>query len=161
MKRVLAATALAATAIALTAAPSASASAAPRPHLSVATGTLMRPDTDTSPLFSRDISLHIKCASWKGELSWGGNGSILFPAFIDISGTLKDTCSSGHAQLFLHYDTIDNPKEPKVKQIGPLKSAKTPFTVEDRFNTYKDIYVYICSEGGGGHRCSGHKGPGA
>jgi hypothetical protein len=114
-----------------------------------------------TPGYEQDLSSTIRCATWSGTLSWGGNGSIVVPAYIDISGKLTDNCNNGYAQLFLHYDTIDNPKEPKVKQIGPNSSANTPFSTEDNLNTYKDIYVYICSEDSTGYRCGNHKGPGA
>jgi hypothetical protein len=174
MKRFLAAAAVLASALAITLGPALSANAATGSRSTVATPhpaagrALARtevvppaaPGAAAEPLYSQDITLSIKCASWSGELAWGGNGSILVPAYIDISGTLKDTCSSGYAQLFAHWDTIDNPKNPLVKKVNANSSAKTPYSTSDNVNTYKDIYVYICSEYQG-YRCSAHKGPGA
>ncbi len=173
MKRLLAVAAVPISALAITLGSALSASAATVSRAVVAAPhpdgrTLVQteavppaaPNTAAKPLYSQDITLSIKCASWSGELAWGGNGSILVPAYIDISGTLKDTCASGYAQLFAHWDTIDNPKNPLVKKVNANSSAKTPYSTSDRFNTYKDIYVYICSNYQG-YRCSAHKGPGA
>ena len=170
MKRLLAAAGLLAGAAAVAVIPAVQASAAVQPHQagpSASTGTTMVLTADAhnsgaSPDYEQSLSSSIKCASWKGDLSWGGNGSILDPAYIDLSSSvLKDNCSSGYAQLFIHWDTIDNPKNELVKKIGPNTSANAPFSTDDHFNTYKDIYVYICSEGGGGYRCGNKKGPGA
>lgn len=152
MKRMLVAAAVLASGLALAAAPPLSANAA--------TASRVTSATTAKPLYSQDISLSIKCATWKGEIAWGGNGSILDPAYIDVSGELKDTCRSGYAQLFLHWDTIDNPKNELVKKVEEDSSARTPYSTNDRFNTYKDIYVYICSEYEG-YRCSEDAGPGA
>ena len=160
MKRLVAASGLLAGAAAL----------AVQPHQagpSAAGGTTMvltvgAQHSGASPDYEQSLSSSIKCASWKGDLSWGGNGSILDPAFIDLtSSVLKDTCSTGYAQLFLHWDTIDNPKNVLVKKVGPNSSANAPYSTDDHFNTYKDIYAYICSEGDGGYRCGNKKGPGA
>jgi len=123
--------------------------------------TVRGPGGQAIPAYSQNLSSTITCATWSGTLSWGGNGSILVPAYIDLEGKLKDTCNNGYAQLFIHWDTIDNPKNELVKKVGPNSSANTPFSTEDRFNTYKDIYVYICSENSTGYRCGNHKGPGA
>jgi len=161
VKRLLAATTLLAGAAALALAPALPALAAAQPGHAVAASVTAHPISRITPDYEQSLSSSITCASWSGDLSWGGNGSILDPAFIDISGKLKDTCNNGYAQLFLHYDTIDNPKNPKVKQIGPNTSANTPFSTEDNLNTYKDIYVYICSKNTAGYRCGNHKGPGA
>lgn len=135
------------------------ASSMPGGGHAVASPITGQPAQNVRPLYSQDIKISIQCATWSGELSWGGLGSILFPAYIDLSGTLKDTCNNGYAQIFLHWDTIDNPKNPLVKQVGANSSAKTPYSTEDDFNTYKDIYIYICSEDTNGYRCSGHEGP--
>lgn len=148
---------------------SATAQAATTPHAAASTSSGIHVVTSTTahraqhiqPLYSQDITVSIQCATWSGELSWGGNGSILFPAYIDLNGTLKDTCNNGYAQIFLHWDTIDNPKNVLVKKVGANSSAKTPYSTEDDLNTYKDIYLYICSEDSSGYRCSAHKGPGA
>lgn len=111
------------------------------------------------PLYEDSLSSNITCANWSGDLSWGHEGTT---AFITISdGVLEDTCSSGYARLYLHYDTIDNPKTPDVKQTGPDSGSGTPYTVTDSANSYKDIYVYICSQGDGAYRCGNKKGPGA
>lgn len=146
----------------LIALPATAANASARTHAPAATASHRKSAQTSQPirLYSQDITLSVQCASWSGEIAWGGNGSILDPAYIDVSGTLKDTCSSGYAQLFLHWDTIDNPKNPLVKKVGPNSSAKTPYSTSDDLNTYKDIYVYICSEDSSGYRCSAHKGPG-
>lgn len=119
-----------------------------------------------SPAYSQDLSFDIACASWKGELAWGGNGNPIIPAYIDVSGRLKSPCSDGHAQLHIHYDTIDNPQNIRIIQIGPERTERTPWDTKDTINTFKDIYLWICSWRGTVHHekdysCSHHKGPGA
>jgi hypothetical protein len=119
-----------------------------------------------APRESQDLSFDIACASWKGELAWGGNGNPIIPAYIDVSGLLKSPCSDGHAQLHIHYDTIDNPKNIEIKAIGPDSVHRTPWDTKDSINTFKDIYLWICSWRGTVHHekdysCSHHKGPGA
>lgn len=162
MKRLFAAVGILAGAGALVVIPVIPAGAAVQPHRGTV-GTSSAHSSSASPDYEQSLSSSITCASWKGDLSWGGNGSILDPAYIDLtSSVLKDTCSSGYAQLFIHWDTIDNPKTEQVgKNVGPNSSGNRPFSTSDEFNTYKDIYVYICSEGAGGYRCGNHKGPGA
>jgi hypothetical protein len=111
------------------------------------------------PLYEDPLSSNITCANWSGDLSWGHEGTT---AYITISnGVLEDNCSSGYARLYLHYDTIDNPKNPEVRQTGPDSGSGTPYSVTDSANSYKDIYVYICSQGDGAYRCGNKKGPGA
>jgi len=116
-----------------------------------------------TPAYEQSLSSSIKCAKWKGDLSWGGNGTPGVEAYIHLtSSVLTDTCSNGYAQLFIHYDTIDNPKNLQVgKNVGPNSSGNRPFSTDDKINTYKDIYVYICSEDSSGYRCGNKKGPGA
>lgn len=119
-----------------------------------------------APADSQDLSFHIDCASWKGELAWGGNGNPIIPAYIDVSGLLRSPCDDGHAQLHIHYDTIDNPKNEIIKKIGPESVHRTPWDTKDEINTFKDIYMWICSwRGTVGHEkdysCSHRKGPGA
>jgi hypothetical protein len=117
------------------------------------------------PAFSQDLEFKIGCASWKGELAWAERHED-DPAEIDVNGVLKSPCSDGHAQLHIHYDTIDNPKDIQIKAAGPESIYNTPWKTEDWLNNYKDIYVWICSwRGTNGHEthyhCSHKKGPGA
>jgi hypothetical protein len=158
MRRLLAAAAALTGGLALTVVPALPGNAATVPAGSVT--QLHAPAKGAKPRFSQDITIKIKCATWKGELSWGGSGNPIHPAFIDVSGTLHDTCHTGYAQLFLHWDTIDNPKTVLVKKVGANRAERTPYSTHDDLNTYKDIYVYICSEHDG-YRCSKHHGPGA
>ncbi len=69
-------------------------------------------------------------------------------------------------QLWLHYDTVDNPRNVEVRKIGPKSAVRTPFGTHDDINTYKDIYVWLCSWEGTVHHethaeCGKRKGPGA
>lgn len=158
MRRLLALAGLLAGTTALAIISALPAGAAVQPHT---TGSATARASNASPAYEQELSSTIRCATWSGTLSWGGNGSIAIPAYIDVSGKLTDNCNSGYAQLHIHWDTINNPKDKMIKQVGPNSSANTPFSTEDHVNTYKDIYVWICSEGAGGWRCGNHKGPGA
>jgi hypothetical protein len=161
MRRLLAAAAALACGIALAMAPTLTANAVTASPAAVTRAhAAAKPATTARPQYSRDITITIKCATWKGELAWGGNGNPIIPAYIDVSGTLRDTCHKGYAQLFLHWDTIDNPKNVLVKKVNENSSARTPYSTHDDLNTYKDIYVYVCSDYEG-YRCSKHEGPGA
>src|SRR5207244_9290385 len=71
--------------------------------------------------YSQDLKFDIACASWKGEVAWGPREEAK-PAYIDVSGELKSPCSDGHAQLHIHYDTIDNPKERSEEHTSELQS---------------------------------------
>jgi hypothetical protein len=99
---------------------------------------------------------HLVRQSLVGGLGIPGN-----PAFIQLDGVIKDTCNNGYATLHLHYDTIDNPKDPQVGHAGPNSQDNTPFRTEDDINTYRDIYVLLCSSDHLGFRCGNKKGPGA
>lgn len=114
-----------------------------------------------APLYEQSLSSEIQCAHWAGTLSWGGNGSIAVPAYIQLEGTIYDTCNNGWARLYLHWDTIDNPKEKNPGYAGPNGHNNTPYYTEDTVNTYKDIWVLLCSSDHEGYRCGNKKGPGA
>jgi hypothetical protein len=116
------------------------------------------------PSYRDKINISITCAYASVDLGWGGGGDILDYAFVELTepySLIEDTCNSGYARLYVHYDTVDNPKTIKVIQIGSNRGSETAFLNEDNANRYKDIYVYLCSDSGGHYRCSGHKGPGA
>jgi hypothetical protein len=111
------------------------------------------------PSFRHGINLRITCAYFSGTLGWGGDGNIFDYAFVELVepySLLEDTCGSGYAQVFVHYDTINNPKTIRVIQIGGHRGSETPFLNEDNLNRYKNIYLYICSDYAGHYRCSGH-----
>jgi hypothetical protein len=111
------------------------------------------------PSYRHGINLSITCAYFSGTLGWGGDGSIFDYAFVELVepySLLEDTCSSGYARVYVHYDTVDNPKTIEVIEIGPHRGSETPFLNEDNLNRYKDIYLYICSDYGGKYRCSRH-----
>ncbi len=121
-------------------------------------------NVSNAPSYRDNINISITCADASVKLGWGGGGIIVDYAFVELVepySYIQDTCNSGYARLYIHYDTVDNPKTIKVIQIGPNRGAETPFLNEDNINTYKDIYIYLCSDSGGHYRCSGHKGPGA
>jgi hypothetical protein len=102
-----------------------------------------RPDA-VHPDYSQKITLHTQCGYWSGELEWGGNGSILVPAYIRIDdGELTARCARGWVRLWIHWDTIDNPQSHVVKAVKAPGRAKTPFETDDHFLTYKDIYVWL------------------
>jgi hypothetical protein len=50
-----------------------------------------------APLYEENLSSEIQCAHWSGTLSWGGNGSIADPAYIQLEGVIYDTCNNGWA----------------------------------------------------------------
>jgi hypothetical protein len=114
-----------------------------------------------TPRYEQSLSSTIRCATWSGILSWGGNGSILVPAYIQLEGVIHDNCNNGFATLHLHWDTINNPKEPLVGYAEPESQSNTPYHTEDHVNTYKEIWVQLCSADSTGHRCGNMKGPGA
>ncbi len=117
-----------------------------------------------TPLYSQDINYAAPhCIKWTGTLSWGGNGSIGVPAYIDVEGKITDSCGSGSwGSVHLHWDTIDNPKDIRIIKIEyPTRSANTPKSESDSFATYKDIYLYFCWNSGTAGGCSGKYGPGA
>ncbi len=160
-------TSASASTVARTATAAAARSVAPSQHGTRKTITA-RPVAQ--PAYEQHLHSEIKCAHWKGDLSWGGRGSPAIPGFIHLtSSVLTDTCSNGYAQLFIHYDTVDNPKNVQVCTPPPHvhcrveahSSGRRPYSTEDPINTYKDIYVYICSRNDSGYRCGNHKGPGA
>lgn len=112
-----------------------------------------------APSYRKNVNISITCASFSGKLGWGGGGVIVDYAFVELTepySFIEDTCNNGYARLYIHYDTVDNPKTIKVIQIDGHRGSETPFLNEDNINTYKDIYVYLCSESGGHYRCSGH-----
>jgi hypothetical protein len=114
--------------------------------------------------YTDKVTSSIACAYFSGDIGWGGLGIVGDDAYLRLQepySLLEDTCSSGYARLYIHYDTVDNPKTIKVIQIGPHRGSITRFLNKDDFNTYKDIYIYICSQGDGHYRCGNHKGPGA
>jgi hypothetical protein len=116
------------------------------------------------PQYSDKVSSTITCAYFSGQIGWGGAGTVFDNAYVRLQepySLFEDTCSGGYARLYIHYDTVDNPKTIKVIQIGPHTGSMTKFQNTDDFNTYKDIYIYICSDSGGHYRCGHHKGPGA
>jgi len=117
--------------------------------------------TQRVPLYEQSLSSSIQCAHWSGILSWGGNGSPVVPAYIQLEGVIYDTCNNGWARLYLHWDTINNPKEVNPGYAGPNSHSNTPYDTSDRINTYKDIWVQLCSSDHAGYRCGNKKGPGA
>jgi hypothetical protein len=63
--------------------------------------------------------------------------------------------------LCAHWDTINNPKEVNPGYAGPNSHSNTPYHTEDHINTYKEIWVQLCSSDRTGYRCGNKKGPGA
>lgn len=114
-----------------------------------------------TPRYEESLSSTIRCATWSGILSWGGNGSIAVPAYIQLEGVIHDNCNNGWARLYLHWDTINNPHEVNPGYAGPNSHSNTPYETEDHINTYKDIWVQLCSSDSTGYRCGNKKGPGA
>jgi hypothetical protein len=153
---------MAAAALTSSAAASAAAATAQRPrapgkwdHVAMVP---YRPD-DT-----QKIDIPTRCAKFKGDLSWGNSGGVPpHEAYIEITNAeLSDTCKEGYAQLFIHWDTIDNPKTIEVAKVEAGHKKRTPYHTEDPVNNYKDIYVYVCFfVREGDYHCSKHYGPGA
>jgi len=114
-----------------------------------------------APQYEQSLSSTIRCATWSGILSWGGNGSILVPAYIQLEGVIHDKCNNGFAILYIHWDTINNPKDERAGYAEPNSQSNTPYHTEDHVNTYKDIWVELCSADNTGYRCGNRKGPGA
>ena len=114
--------------------------------------------------YNDKVSSTIKCAHFQGDIGHGNGEIPAFPAYVRLAepaSFLEDTCSSGYARLYVPYDTADNPRNIMVIQIGPRTGSITKFFNSDYLNTYKDIYLYICSKYGNHYQCGSHKGPGA
>jgi hypothetical protein len=111
---------------------------------------------------SEHIHINFRCAKFKGELSWA-TVEPTHPAYIEIThGELRDPCTVGYARLYIHWDTIDNPKTRRVAHVNAGHAIRTPFYTDDYLNNYKDIYVYVCAlVRPHDYHCSRHYGPGA
>lgn len=167
MKRSLTTAAALACGLTLTAIPALAANAsaaspatAAQSHASASVSHPKTPSAAARPLYTHVYSISTECATWAGELSWGSVGPPWGKAHIDVHGLLHDRCKSGYAQLFLHWDTVRNPKWELVKKVNAERAERTPYSTSDWLNNYKDIYLYVC-ENYQGYRCSRHYGPGA
>jgi hypothetical protein len=109
------------------------------------------------PLYQMHVIASVACAKFTGTISWGGNGSILVPAYIYVDGTVSSSCNST-SYLHLHYNWLGGHYDPRIGLAGPYKSVPVHFAIENELATYGDIYVYVCSNRYG-WSCSPDVGP--
>lgn len=129
----------------LVAAPATSAYAAVglRPQ-SIAASAPTHPDLEN---YSKKISIHARCATYKGEIAWGRH-DVIGEYYVETSGLLSAAkCHEGKAILHLHYDTVDNPKTPLVGTVQHRHAKRVGLSNEDWLNSYKDIHVELCYVG--------------
>jgi hypothetical protein len=108
-----------------------------------------RPAAAARPDFAARVTARVRCGVFTGTVQHGGDGSVLFPAFITVTGRVSSTCTAtitarvGYELDFVHQGplTLGKAGPRKTVTIGRLHRQTRLAT------SYQDIFVQACSGG--------------
>jgi hypothetical protein len=109
-------------------------------------------DPGNFPVYDREVNLRVTCGSFTGLVLWGGQGSIAFPAFLDVSGgTVRSSCNST-TYVYVGYHWAFASYESRFGKAGPGTVKAASFSTHNDYGfLYGDIYVEVCSNRYGWH----------
>jgi hypothetical protein len=155
----LAAAVLAAGALALAAPATASAQAAvnrtaPAKATPQAGGTVQ-------PLYEMKVGPTNSCGAFSGTLQWGGNGSILVPAYISLDGRVwNNNCPVATEYVYISYTYAGGGYNPQIghAEYSPTANVVVNWHAESELFQYGSIKVDVCDNYHGWH-CGKAVGP--
>jgi hypothetical protein len=96
------------------------------------------------PLTERSVSPRVTCGGFNGNVEWGGNGSVLDEAYLDVWGTLWSTCKTT-TYLYISYQLLQNSYNKTIKSAGANSSVGVNWSTSSDWATFGYIVVDTCS----------------
>lgn len=108
-----------------------------------------RPAVVARPDFAARVAARVRCGAFTGTVQHGGDGSVLFPAFITVTGRVSSTCAAtitarvGYELDFVHQGpfTLGSAGPHRTVTIRRLHRQTRVAT------SYQDIFVQVCAAG--------------
>ena len=101
------------------------------------------------PLYSKDVTVKVRCGKFTGNVMWGGDGSILFPAYLDVHGTVSSSCNSTTTARISYTNGPFGNYGPTVFGTARAhKSATADFNAGSGDSTYGNISIQACTTDG-------------
>lgn len=114
------------------------------------------------PLYQMHVGPTTSCGAFSGTLQWGGNGSILVPAYISLDGRVwNNNCPGATEFVFVSYTYAGGGYDPRVGKASysPSANVKVHWNTESELFQYGNITVDVCDNHHGWH-CGKPQGPG-
>jgi hypothetical protein len=96
------------------------------------------------PDYQKYVNPKVTCGSFSGYVDWGGDGSIVWPYYLHVSGTVRSTCNST-TYVYIGYTRGTGSYEVRFGKTGPYSSKTVSWGQENRLFSYGHIYVDVCS----------------
>lgn len=108
-----------------------------------------RPAAPAEPDFTARVTARVRCGTFAGTVLHGGDGSVLFPAFLTVTGRVSSHCAATvTARVGYKLDFV--PQGPfTLGKAGPDSAAAIRrLHRQTRVATsYQDIFIQVCSGG--------------
>ena len=89
-----------------------------------------------------------RTAGFDGQIGWGGVGSEVMPAYIDIDGRLWRSCI-GTTYLYVSYTNFCSSHNPQIGSAGAGKNVGVNWSTESHFAPYGNIALDVCTRSNG------------
>jgi len=89
-----------------------------------------------------------RTAGFDGQIGWGGVGSEVMPAYIDVDGRLWSSCN-GTAYLYVSYTNFGSSHNPQIGSAGAGKNVGVNWSTESHFAPYGNIALDVCTRSNG------------
>src|SRR5205807_6157261 len=89
-----------------------------------------------------------RTAGFDGQIGWGGVGSEVMPAYIDVDGRLWSSCN-GTAYLSVSYTNFGSSHNPQIGSAGAGKNVGVNWSTESHFAPYGNIALDVCTRSNG------------
>jgi hypothetical protein len=116
------------------------------------------------PLYEMKVGPTTACGAFSGTLQWGGNGSILIPAYISLDGRVwNNACPGATEYVYISYTYAGAEYNPQIGKASysPTANFKVNFSTESELFQYGNIKVDVCDNSNKGWHCGKAVGPGA
>jgi hypothetical protein len=89
-----------------------------------------------------------RTAGFDGQIGWGGVGSEVMPAYIDVDGRIWSSCN-GTAYLYVSYTNFGSSHNPQIGTAGAGKNVGVHWSTESHFAPYGNIALDVCTRSNG------------